>query len=223
MTKAYQLQDRASDREKFFIAASYDFRVTGNLEKGEQSCVAWAQAYPCDYDPPGILGGVVYPAFGKYEKAVEESAKQLSLIRTLPLDTAIWRSIRLPRSPGAGGESPSTGFSTKPGSHDAGLPYDIAFLKGDQVGMEREATQEQATSESEAQSWYYQAFAMAYSGRLQQARTMTARATDMAQQAINRKKRPFGEPEQPCWRHSSHILLPPGRRLKQLWSFPRSR
>jgi hypothetical protein len=63
------------------------------------------------------------------------------------------------------------------------LPYDIAFLKGDQVGMEREAAQEQAKSESEAQSWYYQAFAMAYSGHLQQARTMAARATDMAQQS----------------------------------------
>jgi len=65
MSKAYQLQDRASDRERFFITASYDFRVTGNLEKVEQTCVAWAQAYPRDYDPPGILGGVVYPAFGK--------------------------------------------------------------------------------------------------------------------------------------------------------------
>jgi hypothetical protein len=63
------------------------------------------------------------------------------------------------------------------------LPYDIAFLKGDQVGMEREAAVEQAKSESEAQSWYYQAFAMAYSGHLRQARMMAARATDMAQQA----------------------------------------
>jgi DNA-binding winged helix-turn-helix (wHTH) protein len=34
MRKAYQLQDRASDRERFYITASYDFRVTGNLEKG---------------------------------------------------------------------------------------------------------------------------------------------------------------------------------------------
>ncbi len=49
--------------------------------------------------------------------------------------------------------------------------------------MEREAAQEQAKSESEAQSWYYQAFAMAYFGHLQQARMMSTRATDMAQQA----------------------------------------
>ena len=73
MSKAYQLQDHASDREKFYINASYDFRVTGNLEKVEQNCLAWAQAYPRDETAPGILAGVVYPAFAKYEKVVEEA------------------------------------------------------------------------------------------------------------------------------------------------------
>ena len=65
MSKAYRLQDRASDREKFSISASYDFRVTGNLEKAEQTCVAWAQAYPRDVNPPSFLAGIIYPAFGK--------------------------------------------------------------------------------------------------------------------------------------------------------------
>ncbi len=36
--KAYQLRDRASDREKFFITATYDVQVTGNLEKAQQTC-----------------------------------------------------------------------------------------------------------------------------------------------------------------------------------------
>ena len=35
-SKAYQLRDRASDREKFFITASYELHVTGNLEKAQQ-------------------------------------------------------------------------------------------------------------------------------------------------------------------------------------------
>ena len=33
-SKAYELRDRASDQEKFFITLSYDLQVTGNLEKG---------------------------------------------------------------------------------------------------------------------------------------------------------------------------------------------
>jgi DNA-binding winged helix-turn-helix (wHTH) protein/tetratricopeptide (TPR) repeat protein len=185
MSKAYQFQDRASDREKFFITASYDFRVTGNLEKVEQACMAWAQAYPRDYDPPGILGGVVYPAFGKYQKAVEESSKAVELDPDFAIgyNDLAFDYVFLDRLGQAEKTLQLASARNLEASDALVLPYDIAFLKGDQVGMEREAAVEQAKSESEAQSWYYQAFAMAYSGHLRQARTMAARATDMAQQA----------------------------------------
>jgi DNA-binding winged helix-turn-helix (wHTH) protein/tetratricopeptide (TPR) repeat protein len=185
MRKAYQLQDRASDRERFYITASYDFRVTGNLEKVEQTCVAWAQAYPRDNNAPGILGGVVYPAFGKYEKAVEESRKAVELDPDFAIGYSdlAFDNVYLGRLGQAEKTLQVASARNLEASDALVLPYDIAFLKGDQVGMEREAAQEQAKSESEAQSWYYQAFAMAYSGHLQQARTMAARATDMAQQA----------------------------------------
>ena len=185
MRKAYQLQDRASDRERFYITASYDFRVTGNLEKVEQTCVAWAQAYPRDNNAPGILGGVVYPTFGKYEKAVEESTKAVELDPDFAIGYSdlAFDNVYLDRLGQAEKILQLASARNLEASDALVLPYDIAFLKGDQVGMEREARQEQAKSESEAQSWYYQAFAMAYAGHLQQARTMVARATDMAQQA----------------------------------------
>src|SRR6202008_2584386 len=32
-SRAYELRDRANDRERFFIATIYDRQVTGNLEK----------------------------------------------------------------------------------------------------------------------------------------------------------------------------------------------
>src|SRR5204863_6715369 len=38
ISHAYRLRDRASDREKFFIAASYDMQVTENIEKAQQKC-----------------------------------------------------------------------------------------------------------------------------------------------------------------------------------------
>src|SRR6266699_6897231 len=40
-SKAWQLRDRASDAEKFYIPVSYDLHVTGNLEKAQQDCDAW--------------------------------------------------------------------------------------------------------------------------------------------------------------------------------------
>jgi eukaryotic-like serine/threonine-protein kinase len=184
-SKAYQLQDRSSDREKFFITASYDFRVTGNLEKAEQTCLAWSQAYPRDNTPPSFLAGVIYPVFGKYERAVEESVKAVELDPDFAIgygDLA-FNNVYLDRLGQAEKALQLASARKLEASDSLVLPYDIAFLKGDQVGMEREAAQEQAKSESEAQSWYYQAFAMAYSGHLRQARMMSVRATDMARQA----------------------------------------
>jgi hypothetical protein len=52
-SKAWQLRNRASDAEKFFITASYDLQVTGNLEKVQQTCEVWAQTYPRELIPTG--------------------------------------------------------------------------------------------------------------------------------------------------------------------------
>ena len=77
--KAYELRDRASDNEKFFITAYYDGRATGNQEKAQQTCEAWAQAYPREWTPHAFLSGFIYPVLGEYEKAVEESQKNIEL------------------------------------------------------------------------------------------------------------------------------------------------
>ncbi len=71
--KAYELRDRASDQERFFISLNYDLQVTGNLEKAQQTCDLWMQAYPRAWMPHALLSGGVYPQLGKYEKSVEEA------------------------------------------------------------------------------------------------------------------------------------------------------
>ena len=50
-TKAWQLRDRVSDREKFFIDFTYDRQVTGNLEKAYQTLELWLQTYPRGEQP----------------------------------------------------------------------------------------------------------------------------------------------------------------------------
>ena len=45
-TRAWQLREHTSDREKFFIDANYQILATGNLEQARQTCEAWARAYP---------------------------------------------------------------------------------------------------------------------------------------------------------------------------------
>ena len=40
-TRAWQLRDRVSDRERFFIDFTYDRQVTGNLDKAYQTLELW--------------------------------------------------------------------------------------------------------------------------------------------------------------------------------------
>src|ERR1700692_1219061 len=77
--KAYELRDRASDNEKFFITSYYDGRATGNQKKAQQTCEAWARAYPREFWPHSFLSGFIYPVLGEYEKAAEEAQKTIEL------------------------------------------------------------------------------------------------------------------------------------------------
>ena len=64
--------------------------------------------------------------------------------------------------------------------------YYLAFLRGDQAGMDREIARAPA---EHAEDWmaHNQALVLARSGRMQQARTMWQRAIALAQQAGRRE------------------------------------
>ena len=84
-TKAWQLRDRVSDREKFFIDFSYDRQVTGNLENAYQTLESWVQTYPRGeqtLNPQGLLGGLSAFGTGRFEKAIEVAQK-------IPVENAI--------------------------------------------------------------------------------------------------------------------------------------
>jgi len=78
ITRAYELLQRASEREKFQITANYSQIVTGELEKANQICELWAQAYPRDVYPHNLLG-VNYEFLGQYGKAIAEMQEAVRL------------------------------------------------------------------------------------------------------------------------------------------------
>jgi eukaryotic-like serine/threonine-protein kinase len=185
ITRAYQLRDRASDREKFFVTANYDVQVTGNLEKAEQTCVLWAQAYPRDANAHGFLGSLVYLPTGRYERAIEENRKAIELDPDLAISYALLAAgyqflNRL-------NEAENT--LQRAAERHLEIPdffvqrYDLAFLKGDRAGMERVAALSQGKPGVEDWVADHQAFALAYSGHLEQARKMSRRAVVLAQPA----------------------------------------
>jgi eukaryotic-like serine/threonine-protein kinase len=79
-TKAWQLRDRVSDREKFFIDFTYDRQVTGNLEKAYQTLELWLQTYPRGGNPKprDLLGGLSTHGTGRFERAIETSQKAIA-------------------------------------------------------------------------------------------------------------------------------------------------
>ncbi len=69
-TKAFQLREHASQREKLSIAADYYRNVTGELDKAAQTYQEAIESYPRDFRAYNNLG-IVYAAQGQYEKAAE--------------------------------------------------------------------------------------------------------------------------------------------------------
>jgi eukaryotic-like serine/threonine-protein kinase len=77
-TKAFQLREHASEREKLVISADYFRNVTGELDKSAQTDYESLANYPRDSRPYNELG-VTYSAEGNYEKAEEAMRQRLAL------------------------------------------------------------------------------------------------------------------------------------------------
>ena len=146
-SKAYQLRDRTSDREKFFITASYHRRVTGNLEKAKQTCELWAQNYPREMVSHDYLAAI-YPTFGRYDQAVEEAKKTIGLAP----DFAIGYAPLAMKYQFLDLLEEATNTLQQASGRKLEIPdflvqrYDIAFLKSDKAEMQQEAALGQGKS-----------------------------------------------------------------------------
>jgi len=188
--KARQLRDRASDAEKFFIEASYDLQVTGNLERAQQTCEEWSRTYPRERDPHGFLGAMVYPVLGKYPEALEEAKKMVAIDPDFSigyLQVAFNNTFlgRLAESDNALREAARRKLE---------IPeffvqrYQNAFLKGDSAGMDREVAR--SWGKPEVEDWLsdQKAFVLAYSGQLRQAKKNAQDAVDLAIHATQKER-----------------------------------
>jgi len=181
---AYRLRDRVSDRERRYILMLYDRQVTGNLQKELQTLESWAQTYPRDPYAPGIIAGWVAFGTGQYERGIQADQEAMQLDPDVPysyggiaahnsyLDRFTQAEEALQRAAQRKLEIPE--FLV--------LRYYLAFLKGDQAGMDREIAR---APEEHAEDWmsHNQALVLARAGRMRQARTMWERAIALALQA----------------------------------------
>jgi serine/threonine protein kinase len=184
IARAYELRNRVSDRENYFITFSYHRQVTRNLELARQVLDSWAQRYPGDLYAHGFLSGFTSPGSGHYDRAVDEGLKALELDPGFAIGyfNVAWAYI----------------YSNRPAEAEALLRkaaerqievfqfslarYALAFLKNDRAAMQREAAQRKTTLH--AQGWFehQEALTCAWHGRLVEANRLSDEALLRARQ-----------------------------------------
>ena len=183
--KAYELRDRTSELEKYFIAANVNIVATGNMEKAEQTCELWIQAYPRWVTPHLFLTGAIYPVVGQYEKGVEEGREAVRLNPNLSVSYALlmFNYIALNRLDEAKANyGQAVGRKLNhPFFHNA--LYTIAFLQDDGAGMEQQVAWSAGKPGVEDELLGLEADSAAYSGRLKDAREFSRRAMESAERA----------------------------------------
>ncbi len=179
--KAYELRDRVSPRERFYISARYFDTVTGELEKAEQNYNLWIQNYPRDAGSHVNLG-VIYTLLGQHDRAVAEW-KEASRVDTswgLPWANLMVGNAYLNRLDDAKAAYQQAIDRRVDGDAAHEERYVIAFLEGDSAEMQRQIAWGTGKAGIEDFFFSFQSDAEAFSGRLTKARESTRRAIESA-------------------------------------------
>jgi tetratricopeptide (TPR) repeat protein len=187
--KAYELRERTSEPERYFITASYHIIVTGNMEKAEQTSELWAQTYPRSPAPHMFLSGLIYPVLGQYEKQLEEGkeAVRLNPDSPIPYSSLMSSYIALNRLGEAkAAYEQALGRKLNRATYHTQL-YEIAFLQNEAAGMAEQVAWSAGKPEIEDELLGLEADTAAYSGRLKEAREFSRRAAESAERADKRE------------------------------------
>jgi eukaryotic-like serine/threonine-protein kinase len=183
--KAYDLREQTSEPEKYFITARYHKSVTGNMEKAEQACQLWIQAYPRAPLPLILLSGAIYPVTGQYEKGVEAGKKAIELNPNLSSSYALLLFDLIPlnridEAKGAYAEATQRGLKNP--FFNFAL-YQIDFLENDSAGMAQQVRWSTGKGGIEDELLGMESMTASYSGRMKAAREFSRRAVESAERA----------------------------------------
>jgi serine/threonine protein kinase len=184
IAKAYELRDRVSDRENYFITFAYHRQVTRNLELARQTLESWGQKYRGDFLAHSFLSGFTSPGSGHYDRAVEEGLKAIELDPGFAIgyENVAWVYVYLNRPSEAEALLRKASERKIEVVQFSLVRYAIAFLRSDKAAMEREVTQRQAKLHAQGGFEHQEALTFAYQGRLKEADRLSERAVLLARQ-----------------------------------------
>jgi tetratricopeptide (TPR) repeat protein len=179
LKKAFELKERASEREKLYISAHYYEVVTGQLDKAIEVYESWKEAYPRDTVPRDNVA-IRYGAIGQYEKALTNASEAMRLDakdRFAYQDVAgAYEKLDRYDEAKAIAEQAITQNVGSEGIHS--VLYDIAFIRGDAAGMQREIAW--ATGNQEEGYGLFLAAQAEYAlGKMQRAHETVTRAANL--------------------------------------------
>jgi len=182
ISKAYELREKVSERERFDIEGNYYLTATGELEKATQTFERWQQTYPrSDFAYREL--GFVSADVGNWEKALEEWREALRLepnnvANYLNFGLACMSLNRLDDAEAVYKQAERRRLEDEflLQSH-----YWLAFLKGDAAQMAQLVSAAMGKPGAEDLMLATQADTEGWYGRLKNAHEMTGRAMDSAQ------------------------------------------
>ncbi|MEE8608478.1 MAG: tetratricopeptide repeat protein, partial [Nitrospiraceae bacterium] len=178
--KAFELRERVSELERFYISAHYYDGVTGEINKAVETYKLWKQTYPRDWTPPNNLA-VLYSLAGEHDKVVEEAREALRLEPNHPFPYANLGFGYLNLDRFAEAKAVFEDAIAQKRDNTAihiGL-YILAFLEMNKEAMQRQVDWAKGKP-GEAVMLSLQAGVAEYSGKLQEAGKLQQRSMQLA-------------------------------------------
>ena len=183
-TKAFQLREHASERERLAIAASYYRNVTEELDKAAQAYQEEIESYPREYRAYSGLG-TVYAGLGQYEKAAEVTRRALDVEPGFLAGEA--NLINLTMAMQRFDDARKIGHQLIAQKTDNDLAYNalyaLAFLGSDSAEMDECQRWFAGKPDYENEGLSLASDTEAYEGHLGKARELTRRAVESAVRA----------------------------------------
>jgi tetratricopeptide (TPR) repeat protein len=181
LTKAFQLRERASQREQFEIAATYYSLVTGELQKATQQYELFIKEYPREEGLHNNVAVDLY-AMGQLEPAIREFREELkispdSVIAYANLAFGYLALGRIDEAKATLQEARSRKLE------DTSLQmaaYELAFVQNDAAQMQRVSESANGQPVAEDRILNEQASTEIFHGRLKRGTGLIRQATDSA-------------------------------------------
>ncbi|HEX4380621.1 MAG TPA: protein kinase [Candidatus Acidoferrum sp.] len=178
---AFELRDRVSDLERFYIESHYYQYAVGDLEKSTQVYTEWGQTYPRDFIPLNNLS-VLNSILGDLEKSLEQSR---ACLKVESANAGMYANLvssyvllgRNEEAKASIAEALSKNLDA-PSLHS--LLYQIAFTENDAAGMAKQVAWGKGQVGIEDNYLQGESGTNAYFGRMTKSRDFARRAADSA-------------------------------------------